>query len=56
MKRIYNSRFWVTLVALAVPVVNHALGWGLDAEELAYIAGIVAAFVLGESYRKAKVS
>lgn len=55
MKRIYNSRFWVTLVALAIPLVNHVLGLSLDGEEFAYIAGIVAAFVLGESYRKSKM-
>ena len=55
MSKVYNSRFWVTLVALAVPLVNHALGWELNPENMAYIAGIVAAFVLGESWRKAKL-
>lgn len=52
--RFYNSRFWVTLVGLVIPLLNHIFGWDIPTEEMVAMAGVIAAFVLGESYRKAK--
>lgn len=55
MKRIYNSRWWATLVGLLVPLLNHLFGWEIPSEQLVAMSGLIAAFVLGESYRKSKV-
>ena len=54
MKRIYNSRWIMTLVGLVIPILNHIFGWEIPTEEMVAMAGVIAAFVLGESWRKAK--
>ena len=53
MKRIYNSRWIMTLVGLVIPILNHIFGWEIPTEEMVAMAGVIAAFVLGESWRKA---
>lgn len=52
---LYNSRFLMAIFGALVPVVAGLLGVELTTEEIAAIEGVIAAFVLGESYRKSKV-
>ena len=54
IKRIYNSRYWSMLAGLVVPILNQVFDWNLPPEQVIAMVGLIAAFILGESYRKAK--
>ena len=54
VKKVYNSRYWSMLAGLLVPVLNHIFGWDLPPEQVVGMVGLIAAFILGESYRKAQ--
>ena len=53
-KRLYISSWWAGLVSVLVLGLNLIFGWDIPSEELVAGAGIIAAFILGESYRKSK--
>lgn len=42
------------LAGLVVPILNQVFGWDLPPEQVIAMVGLIAAFILGESYRKAK--
>ena len=54
IKKVYNSRYWAMLAGLLVPILNAIFDWQLPPEQVAAMVGLIAAFILGESYRKAK--
>ena len=53
-KKVYNSRWWAMLAGVVVPILNHVFGWELPPEQVIGMVGLIGAFILGESYRKAK--
>lgn len=54
MKPFYRSKkWWTAILAAVIPVLNHAFGWGIDAEELILIVLPLIGYVLGEAWTDA---
>jgi len=47
-----SKRWYMTAVALLVPVLNRSFGWELSETEILAIAGPVVAYVLGKSWEQ----
>jgi len=45
-----SKRWWMTAIAVVIPVLNHVFGLGLDAGEITAIAAPVVAYVLAQAY------
>jgi len=47
-----RKTFWATVVAVAVPILNKAIGLNMEIEEVSAAIAPLIAFILGESWRK----
>ena len=54
MKPFYKSKkWWSAMIAVAIPVLNHFLGWGMDMEQVALIVLPLIGYVFGEAWTDA---
>ena len=45
-----SKKWWMAMIAIVVPVLNHTFGLGLDAGEITAIAAPVMAYILAQAY------
>lgn len=48
--KLTSRKFWMAVVAASLVVFNDGLGLNLPKEEFMTVAGVVIAYILGESY------
>ena len=48
-----SKKWWTSVVAAVVPLLNSRFGWGLEAQELAAIVLPLIAYTLGEAWTDA---
>ena len=51
-----TSEFWVSMLGAAIPLVNQYMGLALPAEAIVSVAGVLATYVFGRSFLKAKAA
>ena len=48
-KKFYHSKkFWSSLLATAIPMLNHYFGWDMDGEKVMTIMAPLMAYVFGQ--------
>ncbi len=52
---IYEKAFWVALIGVLVPLLNHFFALGLEVGEIAYIVLPIIALILGVSWKEAEI-
>jgi len=52
---IYEKAFWVALIGVLVPILNHFFGLGLEVGEIVAIVLPIIALILGVSWKDAEV-
>lgn len=45
-----SKRWWMAMIAVAIPVLNHVFGLGLDVGEITAIAAPVVAYILAQAF------
>ncbi len=53
---IYEKAFWVALIGVLVPLINHFFALGLEVGEIAYIVLPIIALILGVTWKEAEVA
>lgn len=48
MERIKSRKLWVTVITVLLVVCNRKLGLGLEAQDLAALAGLVATYLVAQ--------
>jgi hypothetical protein len=51
---IKSRRFWASVSAIAVPILNEKFGWGLSEETLTTAVLAVVGWIVGESLRSSE--
>ena len=53
---IYEKAFWVALIGVLVPILNHFFGLGLEVGEIVAIVLPIIALILGVTWKEAEVA
>ena len=53
---ITSRRFWASVSAIAVPILNEKFKWGLTEETMTTMAIAVVGWIVGESLRSSEAS
>lgn len=53
---IYEKAFWVALIGVLVPLLNHFFALGLEVGEIVAIALPIIALILGVTWKEAEVT
>jgi hypothetical protein len=43
-----SKKFWASVIAVVVPMSNHAFGWGMDADSVVTMMTPMLAYILGQ--------
>jgi len=54
MTKLKSRKFWLAVASALFIILNEGLGLNVPEESVAYIAGIVAAYIVGEAYVDSK--
>ena len=51
-----KESFWMALLAILIPILNHFLGWGLEISTIAVIVIPLIALIIGDKWESVKVA